>query len=46
MNEHNTALLMDVKKFAIHDGPGVRTTLFLKGCSLKCICDNQHRRPA
>lgn len=32
---------MDVKKFAVHDGPGIRTTLFLKGCSLKCIwCHN------
>jgi len=36
-----TALLMDVKKFAVHDGPGVRTTLFLKGCTLRCIwCHN------
>jgi glycyl-radical enzyme activating protein len=32
---------MDVKKFAVHDGPGVRTTLFLKGCPMKCIwCHN------
>lgn len=36
-----TGLLMDVKKFAVHDGPGIRTTLFLKGCSLKCAwCHN------
>lgn len=36
-----TAPLMDVKRFAVHDGPGIRTTLFLKGCSLKCIwCHN------
>ena len=35
------AMLMDVKRFAVHDGPGLRTTLFLKGCSLKCIwCHN------
>ena len=35
------AMLMDVKRFAVHDGPGIRTTLFLKGCSLKCIwCHN------
>jgi len=30
------ALLLDVKRFAVHDGPGIRTTLFLKGCPLKC----------
>ena len=36
-----TGLLMDVKRFAVHDGPGVRTTLFLKGCSLRCLwCHN------
>lgn len=35
------AMLMDIKRFAVHDGPGIRTTLFLKGCSLKCIwCHN------
>ena len=31
----------DVKPFAVHDGPGIRTTLFLKGCSLRCVwCHN------
>lgn len=36
-----TGLLMDVKRFAVHDGPGIRTTLFLKGCPLTCIwCHN------
>ena len=30
-----------VKRFAVHDGPGIRTTLFLKGCPLNCIwCHN------
>ncbi len=34
-------LLFDIKKFAVHDGPGIRTTLFMKGCPLRCIwCQN------
>jgi len=29
-------LLVEIKRFAVHVGPGIRTTLFLKGCSLAC----------
>lgn len=33
--------LVDLKRFTVHDGPGIRTTVFLKGCSLACIwCHN------
>lgn len=33
--------IFDVKHLAVHDGPGIRTTVFFKGCSLKCIwCHN------
>lgn len=40
-------LVFDIQRFSIHDGPGIRTTVFLKGCSLSCFwCHNpEGRRP-
>ena len=32
----NSGLVFNIQKFCIHDGPGTRTTVFLKGCPLKC----------
>jgi len=29
-------IIFDIKRYAIHDGPGIRTTAFLKGCPLSC----------
>lgn len=34
-------VIFDIKRFATHDGPGIRTTVFMKGCALRCIwCHN------
>jgi len=39
--EAPTGRIFDIKKFAVHDGPGIRTTVFCKGCPLRCIwCHN------
>jgi len=36
-----TAAIIDIKRFTLHDGPGIRSTLFLKGCGLCCAwCQN------
>ena len=32
----NNGLVFDIKRYSIHDGPGIRTTFFLKGCPLSC----------
>ena len=36
-----TANIFEIKRFAVHDGDGIRTTVFFKGCPLKCVwCHN------
>ena len=33
--------VFNIQRFSVHDGPGIRTVVFLKGCSLRCIwCSN------
>ncbi len=37
--------IFDIKRFALHDGPGIRTTLFMTGCPLDCLwCHNPESR--
>ena len=31
-----TGRIFDIQKFSVHDGPGIRTIVFLKGCALRC----------
>ncbi|MBI2341613.1 MAG: glycyl-radical enzyme activating protein [Deltaproteobacteria bacterium] len=36
-----TGLITNIQRFCIHDGPGIRTTVFFKGCPLSCVwCQN------
>ena len=36
-----TGIIFNIQKFSVHDGPGIRTTVFFKGCPLRCLwCHN------
>lgn len=35
------AIIFDIQRFSLHDGPGIRTTVFFKGCPIECAwCQN------
>lgn len=41
------SLVFDIQRFALRDGPGIRTTVFLKGCPLRCLwCHNPESQTA
>lgn len=41
MNEPITGTVFDIQRFSVHDGPGIRTIVFFKGCTLRCRwCSN------
>lgn len=45
--EKQTGLVFDIRKRSVHDGPGVRTTVLLKGCALSCAwCVNPEGQSA
>ncbi|HEX2924256.1 MAG TPA: glycyl-radical enzyme activating protein [Chloroflexota bacterium] len=42
-----TGLVFNIQRYSIHDGPGIRTTVFLKGCPLRCLwCCNPESQSA
>ena len=41
ITDKNKGLVFNIQRFSIHDGPGIRTTVFMKGCPLRCLwCSN------
>ncbi len=47
MTMEHTGTIFDLRRFCIHDGPGIRTTVFFKGCPLDCWwCHNPEGRSA
>ncbi len=42
-----TGLVFDIQHYAVHDGPGIRTLVFLKGCPLRCVwcCNPESQEP-
>ena len=40
-------MIFNIQRFSLHDGPGIRTTVFLKGCPLNCVwCHNPESKEA
>jgi pyruvate formate lyase activating enzyme len=41
LNNAENGLIFNIQRFSVHDGPGIRTTVFMKGCPLNCLwCSN------
>ncbi|MGJ4849196.1 glycyl-radical enzyme activating protein [Bacillota bacterium Meth-B3] len=36
MSQDNLGLIADIQRYSLHDGPGIRTSVFMKGCNLHC----------
>lgn len=48
MNKENFPLVTNIQRMSLHDGPGIRTTVFLKGCRLRCpwCCNPENIEPS
>ena len=41
MLKQESGIIFNIQRFSIHDGPGIRTSVFMKGCAMRCIwCHN------
>ncbi|MDD5206439.1 MAG: glycyl-radical enzyme activating protein [Desulfobacterales bacterium] len=42
-----SGLVFNIQKYSVHDGPGIRTIVFLKGCPLRCrwCCNPESQKP-
>jgi pyruvate formate lyase activating enzyme len=46
-DEKTRGIIFNIQTYSIHDGPGIRTTVFIKGCPLKCVwCQNPESQSA
>ena len=45
--KESTACVFDIQHYSVHDGPGIRTVVFLKGCTLSCVwcCNPESQLP-
>jgi pyruvate formate lyase activating enzyme len=43
----NSGLVFNLQRFSVHDGHGIRTTVFMQGCPLRCVwCHNPEGQAA
>ncbi len=46
MHSEMTGSIFNIQRYSIHDGPGIRSTVFFKGCPLRCFwCQNPESQP-
>jgi len=47
LEKATAGIIFNIQRFSVHDGPGIRTTIFFKGCPVRCLwCDNPEGQKA